>query len=198
MPGVQNAGTVWVSKNTYLPLATDEQVFFPQALPKRFDVIITGNPAGRSGMVLEPLRGLKVGLFGPWEGGWDRFPDWSDSYCGGISDSETLNRFYNQARICLDMSFDQNLDSANFIVFNAMASGCLLVTNDKPALHDLFQPGIVPAYTADFRPVIDRYLSDPGGFAAVAALQGQEILRSYTFMHRATEMLAIAMEDDLR
>jgi hypothetical protein len=41
-------------------------------------------------------------------------------------------------------------------------------------------------------------ISDPGGFAAVAALQRQEILRSYTFMQRATEMLAIAMEDDLR
>lgn len=179
----------------YLPLATDPFVFQAIDLSVKYDVVMTGLPSPDRVDALRRLAGLGVGVFGPWQDGWEKHPEFEEYYQGYLASSAALNVAYNESLICLDASSPKNLNSANFTVFNAMASGCLLITNDKPILDVAFGDAKPPTYADDCRPIIDAYLEDPDLLRETALAQREEILRAHTFTIRARQLLDAAEQD---
>ena len=177
--------------NIYLPLAADEKVFYPIEMGKRFDVILTGVPSAPRIEILKQLEGLNVAVFGQWERGWEKYSEVKKYYYGCVASENELNELYNQSKICIDISSPQNLNSANFTVFNAMASGCLLITNYKTALDGLFGAEQVPSYTGSCRSLIDKYLADEVLLKGESLRQRDVILSGHTFIHRVEDMLSI-------
>ena len=177
-------------ENTYLPLATDEKIFHPIETEKIYDVVLTGIVSPPRVEVLRQLAGLNVAVFGPWDPGWKDYPEFANLYKGCVATEEELNTIYNQSKICIDASSPQNLNSANFTVFNAMASGCVLVTNDKPALDLLFGgEAKPPVFSGDCREVVMAYLEDEEFAKAESLRQRKIILEGHTFVHRAKTVL---------
>ncbi|OGV34799.1 MAG: hypothetical protein A2020_09770 [Lentisphaerae bacterium GWF2_45_14] len=176
-------------KNTYLPLATDEKIFHPLDVEKIYDVVLTGIVSPPRMEVLRQLAGLNVAVFGPWEHGWKDYPESASLYKGCLDTEEELNLLYNQSRICIDASSPQNLNSANFTVFNAMASGCVLITNEKPALDLLFGEAKPPVFKEDCREVVMKYLDNSMLAREEALRQSGIILKGHTFIHRANTVL---------
>ncbi len=183
-------------KNIYLPLCTDETLFFPMDLKKEYDVVITGLSSAPRLNALRQLEGLNVAIFGPWTGFWEECPEYHKYYKGCLATEAELNEVYNKSKICLDVSNPQNLNSANFTLFNAMASGCALVTNYKPALEDLFGDKQPPSFGDDCRSLIDKLLNDPELLNATAKQQRETIIGGHTFMHRAKQVLDIAEKSE--
>lgn len=176
--------------NTYLPLATDETIFRPIETAKIYDVVLTGIVSPPRIKVLRELAGLNVAVFGPWDSGWKDYPEFAHLYKGCAAAEEELNLIYNQSKICIDASSPQNLNSANFTVFNAMASGCVLITNDKPALDLLFgEEEKPPVFSGDCREVVVKYLDDEELAKAESLRQNKIILEGHTFVHRAKTVL---------
>ena len=184
-------------ENTYLPLAMDEKIFRPLDTEKIYDVVLTGIVSPPRVEVLRELAGLNVAVFGPWEHGWKDYPEFVHLYKGCLATEEELNAIYNQSRICIDASSPQNLNSANFTVFNAMASGCVLVTNDKPALNLLFgDEAKPPVFTGSCREVVMKYIEDKELAAGESLRQNKVVLEGHTFIHRAKAVIEEAMKTE--
>jgi hypothetical protein len=181
-------------KNTYLPLATDEELFFPMDVEKEFDVILTGIVSPPRLEVLKQLEGLNVAVFGPWEPGWKDCPEFHGIYKGCVATEAELNELYNKSKVCIDASSPQNLNSANFTVFNAMASGCVLVTNHKPALDDLFGEDQPPSFKGNCRELVEKFVNDAELAQKESERQRKVILNGHTFSHRTQALLDEAMK----
>lgn len=184
-------------ENTYLPLATDETIFKPVETQKIYDIVLTGIVSPPRVKVLRELAGLNVAVFGPWEFGWKDYPEFAQLYKGCVATEEDLNTLYNQSKICIDASSPQNLNSANFTVFNAMASGCVLITNDKPALDLLFGADAKPpVFTGNCRDVVMKYLEDEELAKAESLRQNKLIIEDHTFVHRAKIVLGEVLKTE--
>jgi glycosyltransferase involved in cell wall biosynthesis len=175
-------------------LATDEELFFPMDVEKEYDVILTGIVSPPRVEVLRQLKGLKLAVFGPWELGWKDYPEFHDIYKGCVETEAELNVLYNKSKVCIDASSPQNLNSANFTVFNAMASGCVLVSNYKPALDDLFGEEMPPTFKEDCREVVEKFVNDPELAEKESDRQRQVILNGHTFGHRVQFLLEESMK----
>jgi spore maturation protein CgeB len=167
----------------------DEEIFFPVDTEKEFDVILTGVPSEPRLKALDELKGLDIAIFGQWENCWDKYPRFKELYRGCAQTLEELNMLYNKSKVCIDVSTPQNLNSANFTVFNAMASGSVLVTNYKPALEELFGDSKPPFFKGSCRKIVEKYVNDPLLAAEESARQGKTVKEKHTFLERAKLVL---------
>lgn len=177
--------------NTYIPLASDCELFFPTGEKKDYDILMTGVPSEPRLEILRRLRTLNVrtAVFGQWEQQWKLQTEFHDLYRGCVRTMPELNSLYNRSKICIDISSPQNLNSANFTVFNAMATGTLLVTNYKSALEGLFGKDSPPFYKGtDCLDIVSKYLNDETLREKESAKQRQTVINGHTFAHRAAEL----------
>ena len=88
----------------------------------------------------------------------------------------------------------------NMRVFEALASGSLLLTDRVPGLEDLFEDGRHLALYDDDRieEVIDRHLADDALRRRVAREGQAEVFRRHTYLHRAETLVSILSGKDLR
>lgn len=181
-------------KNIYMPLAADPELFFPTGDSKEYDIVMTGVPSAPRLEILRKLKilNIKIAVFGQWEQHWKLQTEFHDLYRGCAGTIQELNALYNRSKICIDISSPQNLNSANFTVFNAMASGTLLITNYKSALKGLFGNAKPPFYNGtDCLELVSKYLNDDSLRETEAAKQRDTIIAGHTFLHRAAELFKI-------
>ncbi len=100
-----------------------------------------------------------------------------------------LSAVYASARIVVNRSIH---DDVNMRVFEALASGSLLLTDRVPGLSDLFADGLHLAVYEDDRveEAVDRWLADAARRRAVARAGQAEAFRAHTYAHRAASLLA--------
>jgi 2-polyprenyl-3-methyl-5-hydroxy-6-metoxy-1,4-benzoquinol methylase len=165
------AGAAW------LPLACDPEVHRKLDVPKEHDFCFVGNlfPGGR-----EELVGLLRA----------RFP----RHFVGRAYFEDMARTYSASRVVFNRSVR---DDVNMRVFEALACGSLLVTNDLPKSGQgrLFRDGAhLAAYqTAD--ELLDKvrfYLDRGEAREKIAAAGREEVLARHTYRHRMQAVLAAA------
>ncbi|RMD74601.1 MAG: hypothetical protein D6820_16410, partial [Lentisphaerae bacterium] len=180
-------------KVDYLPLATDPDVFRIIPAHKAFNVVISGTPSPPRLAILETLAEFEPAIFGPRQL-WEKYPQWMKYYQGCVIGEEELNKLYNLTRVLVDISSPQNLDSANFTVFNGLASGCVLITNYKPALDELFRPEdplVVYGNLEELHELTARILAaSDAAQMMLAQAQRESILDRHTFKQRAERILA--------
>ncbi|PWJ12933.1 glycosyltransferase family protein [Jannaschia seohaensis] len=177
-----------------LPIASSYDEF-AEAEPKedwRCDYAFTGSRFGPPREIefqLDPTRVAGDGkVFGyNWEG--TPFAELSE---GPVAYS-AIPRVYASTRVVLD---DANIatkpwGSCNSRVFDAMASGALLLTNGELGVRELFGDLVPTFHDADsLTEQLDRWLSDEPARAARAA-QMQDVIRTHhTYDVRARELVS--------
>ncbi|HEX4613842.1 MAG TPA: glycosyltransferase, partial [Urbifossiella sp.] len=166
-----------VANATWLPLACDPSVHRPHNIPKTHDVSFIGNmfPGPRSDL-LDLIR--------------RQYP----SHFVGRAYFDDMARAYSASRTVFNRSIRDDL---NMRVFEALACGSLLLTNDLPdsGQPDLFRDGVHLATYRDPDELLDKlafYLARPEPRSRVEAVGRREAAERHTYRHRMEAILAAA------
>ncbi|QEH32069.1 SPBc2 prophage-derived glycosyltransferase SunS [Aquisphaera giovannonii] len=168
-----------VATSTWLPLACDPDVHRKLDVPKTLDVAFVGN--------LFP--GARAELLGRLAG---RFP----GHFIGRAFGDEMARIYSSSRVVFNRSLG---DDVNMRVFEALACGSLLVTNDLAGngLGELFVVGehlVTYRDADDLLAKVAHHLQHDGERERIAAAGRAEALAGHTYRHRMEALLARAGE----
>lgn len=164
----------------WLPLACDPEIHRRLDRPIARDIAFVGHPI--PGIRTELLARIMA-----------KYPE---SFVGQAFFDE-MAEVYSSSRIVFNRSIR---DDINMRVFEGLASGSLLVTNELDAngQAELFQDGthlVTYRDGDDLMVQLDRYLKDPAAARRIAAVGRQEVLANHTYRHRM-ERLIDAVEAD--
>ncbi|MEG6504016.1 glycosyltransferase family protein [Nitratidesulfovibrio sp. 1201_IL3209] len=176
-----------------LRIATNHARFRPRNEEKLYDYVFTGSYWGapRDIELIDPdAIGLRFALYGK---NWEDHPRFRP-YCKGFAPYRAMPRIYNQSRLLVDdaNSVTKEWGSVNSRVFDALASGILVITNSATGSGELFDNRL-PVYTSPegLRGELARYLDDPELYrSTVEDLRGR-VLAGHTYDIRARELAAI-------
>ncbi len=154
----------------WLPLACDPALHDIAPRPRCFDVAYVG---GLIGDATDRRRALLQSVAA-------RFPNHRIGRCWPAE----MARVYAQSKIVVNASVNRDL---NMRVFEAMASGALLITDEAEGLEDLFEDGthlVVYRRDEDLLDVIERYLRDDAARERIAAAGSELVRREHTYAQR--------------
>jgi FkbM family methyltransferase len=172
--GAQSLRRAGITSARWLPLACDREMHAKQSVEKTFDVSFVGH-------VFPGPRAELLALI------QKRFPQ---SFIGQRF-FEGMALTYSASRIVFNRSIRNDI---NMRVFEALACGSLLITNDlnDNGQGELFQDGThLVAYrdAAELVEKIDYYLAHEGEREQIAAAGRAEALTKHTYRHRMQRLL---------
>jgi GT2 family glycosyltransferase/spore maturation protein CgeB len=177
--------------------ATDHRRFHPRPPVDRYrhPVAFVGN----SRLVERPVvrdacaAGLEPAVYGA---NWGRFLPAGTVVADHVPNEE-LPTLYSSVDVLLNDHWDgmRSAGIASNRLFDALACGTVVVSDDLPGLEELFAGGVV-AYSDrdDLQRTVARLLRDEDERRERAARGSAAVLRRHTFDHRAAEFLRILDE----
>jgi len=168
-----------ISSAAWLPLACDPEIHARHDVAKRYDLAFVGNlfPGPRADLLNLVRR---------------KYPN---SFIGQCY-FEEMARTYSEARTVFNRSIKNDV---NMRVFEALASGSLLVTNDlsENGQAELFRDGVHLATYREHIDLLDKlafYLGREAIREKIAAAGRAEALARHTYGHRMEQILKAAEE----
>jgi GT2 family glycosyltransferase/spore maturation protein CgeB len=166
----------------------------PTTPPEQVDVAFVGNHWGEERAIqatLSLLRaaGRSVALHGR---GWSDVAEVSDIARGPVS-YDVVPDVYRSARIVLDDTASPTLPygAVNSRVFDALAAGTLVVTDNPVGVRELFGDAVPAATTPEaLSAAVAHYLDHPDERAARVEQLRAIVLDRHTYAHRAEELRA--------
>lgn len=176
-----------------LRIATNSQRF-PFRAPNRavqWELVFTGSYWGAPRDLIPALGGLgqrwRVGVFGK---NWERVPEIAPLHQGSLP-YQDLSALYQQSLLVLDDAnhVTKTWGAANSRVFDALAAGCLVITNSQSVSAEVFA-GELPVYHSPdhLQQLVAHFLQSPQDRQALASRLRQHVLREHTYAHRARQL----------
>src|SRR5579884_1623326 len=172
--GAERLRTEGVTSATWLPLACDPDLHGKEETGKTFDLCFVGN-------IMPGPRAELIALL------QQRFRNMFVGRCY----FKEMCRTYSASRIVFNRSI---ADDVNMRVFEALASGSLLMTNDLASngQAELFHDGLHLATYREPEELLDKvafYLAHEESRERIAAAGRAEAVAKHTYRHRMEEML---------
>jgi len=108
---------------------------------------------------------------------------------------DEMARIYNQSKIVVNVCANRDV---NMRVFEAMASGALLITDDAVGMDDLYEEGVHYVRYNDIAEVpglIEKYLKDDAARERIAQAGKAHTLANHTYDARIEELLHTVLDD---
>lgn len=165
-----------IERATWLPLACDPEIHVKVRTPKKYDVCFVGN-------LFPGLRSELVGLI---QKHFDRV------FVGQLY-FEQMAQMYSASRIVFNQSITNDI---NMRVFEAIASGSLLLTNelDENGQDELLRDGVHLATYHSAEDMLEKiryFLKHPRIRERIARVGSEEVLKKHTYGHRMQQVLEI-------
>ncbi len=179
---------------THQPFATNPRVYRPEpGSGFDYDISFVGSfsPARRDVLGELGQRGLTIHVFGGEE--WRLNAGRGIVFHGAADNRRDCPRIYSRSKINLNITNPQLVTALPMRVFDVLACGGFLLTDDKPAAHALFQPGRELAIyrdTADLAHQISHYLAHDEERRAIGLAGYHRVLAAHTFDLVAPRLLA--------
>jgi len=177
-----------------LPIATNPERFHPQPVDpeQACDVLFVGSYWGQHRAVVDALPALAASgaSVHVYVRGWEQVPSFAAIHRGFL-DYDQIPAAYASADIVVDDAASSTLPygSVNSRVFDALATGAVVVSNGVLGVEELFGPSF-PTWTsaADLVDLVGRLRADPDRTAALAARDRSVVLERHTYRHRAAQV----------
>ncbi|MCP4965858.1 MAG: glycosyltransferase [bacterium] len=179
-----------------VPIATNPERFSPGPPDPTFgsDFTFTGNFWGEGRSLIDSLLLRPSERFLLFGKGWEQVPR-AQRYWRGELGYERLPLAYRSAMIVLDDTASPTLPHGflNSRVFDALATGTLVITDNQKGSDDVFG-GALPAYStrAELRSLMDTYLNDDDARNSLANRLRDDIVTNHTYAKRAGQFVEIA------
>lgn len=179
----------------YLPMAVNDAMFYPPpgSLARDLPLVFSGGPTPERVAALRPLAAQGLSIYGYDAAGWTADATLAACYRGLLPERDRLRDIYQRARLTVNVTRAHGRASLNMRVFEAMACGCLVLTDQADEAAALFTPGehlVTVSQGGAYEDVAARYLRDEGARHRIAA-RGAEVVRErHTYVHRLTSITA--------
>lgn len=181
--------------SSVLRIGTNPNRFRPRPEGKLYDYVFTGSYWGAPRDIerIDPASiGLRFALFGK---NWENHPQFQ-AYCKGFAPYHAMPRIYNQSKILVDdaNSVTKEWGSVNSRVFDALASGILVITNSATGSAELFNNQL-PVYQSPkaLREILLYYLDNPTIYQKTLNALRERVLTQHTYDIRARELARIIL-----
>ncbi|MGO8906098.1 MAG: glycosyltransferase [Solirubrobacteraceae bacterium] len=184
------------------PLAVNPERFRPRAAEERFraDYAFTGNRWGKDRDIQRALSPREHELVTIYGRGWEEVPECAPYARGELSYDE-LALLYPSVKLVLDDTQGPTLPygAVNARVFDALASGTLVITNCESGVRELFD-GDFPVWSSreTLRASLDELLGDERRRATLASRYREMVLARHTYAHRAARLRELLIEHEQR
>jgi hypothetical protein len=184
---VKRAG---VPKTFYLPMAVNERMFYPNVeiqAEAPIPALFVGGPTAERISLLESVADLGLVIYGYDAPGWQASAQMRHSYQGEILERDPLRAVYQRAKVSINVTRAHGSSSLNMRVYEAMACGSLLLTDDKSDARTLFVEGeeiVTYSDQDDLRRKVRYYLTHESERAAIASAGMQKVRQSHTYVAR--------------
>ena len=185
-----------VTPSGVLPLATNPRRFSPRSPTPALqcDYTFTGNYWGASRTLADCLDVTSDERFMVFGLGWERVPQIAPYWLGPLP-YERLPELYSSAKIVLDDTAVHTLPygAMNSRVFDALACGALVITNNVAGSHELFDAEL-PTFSdrQSLREQLNRFLGDDDLRTETASRLRRRVLDEHTYTLRAGQMIDAA------
>ncbi|CAN7275043.1 glycosyltransferase [Acidovorax sp. LjRoot66] len=154
------------------------------------DYVFTGSYWQAKRDVVQALAGLPSGFRGAIYGKhWEQVPELRHLHKGFVPYCQ-IHKVYQSASIVVDDAnhVTKEWAAANSRVFDALAAGCLVITNSRAVSDEVFQ-GRLPVYDtpADLAQLIERYLTHHEERKGLSNELHAMVRARHTYAHRAME-----------
>lgn len=173
-----------------LRIGTNSNRFRPRNTPKLYDYTFTGSYWGAPRDIenIDPQKiGLRFALFGK---NWEKHQQFSAHYKGFLP-YHAMSKVYNQSRLLVDdaNTATKQWGSMNSRVFDALAAGTLVVTNNILGSAEVFD-GNLPTYDSpeSLQNILNRYLDNPDLYNSTLEALRADVLANHTYDTRAREL----------
>lgn len=177
-----------------LKIGADTDLFKPQDVDKKYDLVFVGSCWGKEREILESIRELKefnLRIFGL---GWDHFEEIRDFY-GGVAPYSSVPEIYNSAYIVLDdqiSGHSKEYNSINSRVFEAMACGKAVVTNANSDIHRVMGECVFSVSSPhEIKKVVENLLMDKEKLFLIGQKARELIVKKHSYEIRAEEFVQI-------
>lgn len=184
----------------HFPFGSDENIFKPLAVEKKYDIAFLGNANSGFGReryiqrLIDYAKSNKLNVFLAGAG-WDKFGFPYRIVKHGID----TNKIYNESKICLNIhndrqfaGIDKEMDANNRLFDLAMA-GCCQISNGEQMVIKYFEKDEV--VTADLPEkwiqAIDYYLNNETERVKIGKKARERALNGHTWEKRATDFIGL-------
>lgn len=171
---------------THFPMAVNPGIFDGNepASGRDIPIVFAGGPSPERIAALGAVADLGLHVYGYDREGWG-----SDAALQAASRPPLLDRremagTYSRAKIAVNVTRPHGPSSLNMRVYEAMASGCLLLTDDRADVHTLFSEGehlLVYRSPWELRQLALRGLADEAWRRRIAAAGRAHVLAGHTY-----------------
>ncbi len=177
IPAFVNAG---IPNVAWLPLACSPELHKVDPVERTVDVAFVGavpdDPNDRRRKLLDAVEArFPVAVVGRY---WP----------------EEMARIYANSKIVINMSVDRDI---NMRVFEALASGAMLITDEADGLEELFDDGthlVIYRNDNDLIGLIERYLAGNAARERIAREGRTLVYAKHTYQHRMRQMVLMVLE----
>jgi len=179
-----------------LPIATNDNKFgkLHRYEKDEFDFVFTGSYWGSKRDVDYALRQIDPKFHGAIFGRhWEKVPELTRLYRGFIS-YEDLPGIYGRSTVVID---DANhatkvWGAANSRVFDALAAGCLVITNSQTVSDEFFDSELPVYGSADhLQALLTDYLARPDARSFLVERLQSKVLHEHTYAQRAVALRSL-------
>lgn len=191
-----------VSRATHWPLAFSSHMFHDRPVPESdsadmHPIVFVGGPTDERIQMLDPLRDLGLVIYGYDPAGWRASPSLGRCYAGELLDRDSVRAAYQRARISVNVTRPHGQSSLNMRVFEAMASGSLVLTDERSDASTYFTAGeeiVIYRDAADLYDKARYYLAHERERAAIAQAGMRKVHAQHTYDARLRALKPILRE----
>lgn len=188
-----------VTNASYLPLATDEEVYRAIELKDAekdiygYDVCFVGMPYHNRVETLNSLKDFNIGVFGDY---WERYlRKMHGKYFKGKANGKKVLKLYVASKIVLNIHHPQSVYGLNTRTFDIPSCGSFQIVDYKKGLQELFDIGkeIICYQSIDeLIELVRYYLDHPEDRKKIAAKGCSRVRAQHTWYHRMKEVIAFS------
>jgi len=182
-----------ILKTHFFPMAVNEVKFYRQNIIAELseklnsDIIFIGGPTPERISALESISDLNLRVYGYDREVWLTNEKLKQCYSGSIIEQKKLCEIYNSSKICVNVTREHGFASLNMRVYEAMACGNLMITDDKSDARELFVENeeiLIFKDNEDLRNKTIHFLKNKNEMIKIAEAGMFRVLKEHTYLKR--------------
>lgn len=192
-----------LTKSFYFPMAVNEKIFYkldkPYSSYKNYksNILFVGGATPERIAHLEGLADLGLKVYGYDNQQWEANHYLKGCYCGPIKEIGPLRECYNATKISVNITRPHGSSSLNMRVYEAMACGSLMLTDDKGDARELFMENeeiIIYTSEKDLRKKAEYFLKNKYKREEIAEAGRRRVLKEHTYFARLKKHLPLIIQ----
>lgn len=193
-----------VSHISYLPLATDENVYKSVPLTEDekkkygYEIAFVGMPFANRIEVFNELKDFNAGVFGDF---WDMHSDkLKGDYFKGPAAGERVLKIYSAAKIVMNINHPHSIYGVNTRTFDIPSCGAFEIMDYKQGIEDLFDVGneIVCYHDVkELKALVKYYLDHPDRRNGIAEKGCLKARKQHTWTRRVEKVVDVLRERNI-